>query len=99
MLDDWSGVDVERAVGYIRRCMVCQCRLLSNFPNLIRRYFAFFFQSHEGGYGQQPTGEALGKLVTYALLYISFEWLAQAEQPIVPWPLSIFSLRPFLQYL
>ncbi|KAI0783426.1 terpenoid cyclases/Protein prenyltransferase [Abortiporus biennis] len=50
MLDDWSGVDVDRAIQYTRRCM-----------------------SYEGGYGQEPSGEALGGTTYCALasLYLA----------------------------
>ncbi|KAI0076738.1 terpenoid cyclases/Protein prenyltransferase [Panus rudis PR-1116 ss-1] len=54
MLNDWSGIDLNRAIAYIQRC-----------------------SSHEGGYGQQPTGEALGGTTYCALASL---YLAPAAQ-------------------
>lgn len=54
MLGDWSGIDVERAVAYIRQCEV---RLV--FLSALS-FIDDTHQSYEGGYGQTPDGEALG---------------------------------------
>ncbi|EKM49774.1 uncharacterized protein PHACADRAFT_265451 [Phanerochaete carnosa HHB-10118-sp] len=50
MLNDWTGIDLNRALAYIRRC-----------------------EDYEGGYGQQPSDEALGGTTYCALasLYLA----------------------------
>lgn len=59
MLNDWSGVNLEHALDYIRRC-----------------------EAYEGGYGQQPAGEALGG-TTYCAL-ASLYLCPSPEPPIHP---------------
>lgn len=53
LLDDWSCIDLARALSYIHRCRV---RTPIPLPILC----ADARQSYEGGYGQTPHGESLG---------------------------------------
>lgn len=67
MLNDWSGVDVPSAVGFIKRCIVSigsECF----FENRIypRNYLISHtsnLQTYEGGFGQAPGNEATGALL------------------------------------
>lgn len=59
LLDNWSCIDLSRALSYIRRCRV----RVSFF--LIYIYLSLLnvcknFKTYEGGYGQTPHGESLG---------------------------------------
>lgn len=42
MLDNWSGMDMKKAIDYIRRSMVSACRILL-LPMLLRFIVLFFF--------------------------------------------------------
>lgn len=54
MLDDWSGIDLPRAVQFIQHCRV---RIALRYSLSVG---ANDFQTYEGGYAQQPFGEAIG---------------------------------------
>jgi geranylgeranyl transferase type-1 subunit beta len=57
ILDDWSGVDVDRAVDFIRQCQVSD-HLSCN--RIYARLTARFFKSYELAVGQTPGEEAHG---------------------------------------
>ena len=58
MLNDWSGVDVERAIAFIATCRVILEMFLS-FPRQVNPT-SLVMQTYEGGYGQSPFCEAQG---------------------------------------
>ncbi len=74
MLNDWSGVDVQRALAFIARCRVSISSLF--LPLLI-----LFPQTYQGGYGQAPHSEAHGGLtyVAIASVYLAGSTLSEEE--------------------
>jgi len=56
MLNDWSGIDIDRAVDFLGACRV-NLRL---FWSSIVFYWNYLVQTYEGGYGQSPFCEAHG---------------------------------------
>jgi geranylgeranyl transferase type-1 subunit beta len=55
LLDDWSCIDLARALSYIHRCRVRAPPLLVPLCADVPKT-----KTYEGGYGQTPDGESLG---------------------------------------
>lgn len=74
MLDNWSGMDKEKAKNYILTCQVyfCSCSCFVIFLPLLFVNFCvqnttFFVQSYDGGFGLIPGSESHGELKTILL--------------------------------
>jgi Prenyltransferase and squalene oxidase repeat len=87
LLDDWSCIDLPRALSYIQRCRVrrlCPDHHLFSMNERTTnmqshfRVFLFLSQTYEGGYGQTPLGESLGGPTYCALASMH---LVPAEHP------------------
>jgi geranylgeranyl transferase type-1 subunit beta len=58
MLNDWSGVDIPRAIAFISSCRVHNFSPYETLPQRL-------FQTYEGGYGQAPFCEAQGSFLLF----------------------------------
>jgi geranylgeranyl transferase type-1 subunit beta len=99
LLDDWSCIDLPRALSYIQRCRVRvlpSSLLPTSLPTDHRVFFSFTFrtnvdaerprpryQTYEGGYGQTPRGESLGGPTYCALAAL---YLVPADHACAPQP-------------
>jgi geranylgeranyl transferase type-1 subunit beta len=99
LLDNWSCIDLPRALSYIQRCRVRvfpSSLLPTSLPTDHRVFFAFMFrtnadaerprpryQTYEGGYGQTPRGESLGGPTYCALAAL---YLVPADHACAPQP-------------
>ncbi|KAH7099459.1 terpenoid cyclases/Protein prenyltransferase [Auriculariales sp. MPI-PUGE-AT-0066] len=74
MLDDWSGIDVPRAIAYIRRCQASNALLGQLVAHLCD------CQTWEGGFGQDELQEAVGGTTYCALAALA---LAPVPHPVL----------------
>jgi geranylgeranyl transferase type-1 subunit beta len=83
LLDDWSCIDLPRALSYIHRCRVRvspyphSCPMSPNKTLISNARY----QTYEGGYGQRPQGESLGGPTYCALASL---YLVPADHACAP---------------
>ena len=73
MLNDWSGINIENAVKYIKDSLVRKISFLlfpiSHHPQLLlfHCYFISYFQAYEKGFAQGPFLEAVGECLIISI--------------------------------